>query len=69
MQKRREFIKSFSRGVIFTGLISLSGYLLFREKEGKEKCDFDFICQNCKKLKSCTIPEAQKYRKENPLQP
>ena len=69
MQKRREFIKSLSRGLIFTGLISLSGYLILREKDINAKCDFDFICQNCKKLKSCAIPEAQEYRKENPLQP
>jgi len=43
----------------------MSGFLLFQKKENnEEKCDFDFICNNCKKRNSCTLPEA----KENQLE-
>ena len=66
MQQRREFIKTISRGLIFTGLVSVTGYMIFKE-ETNEKCDLDFICKNCKKVRTCEMPEAQEYRKGNPL--
>lgn len=66
MQNRRKFIKSATQGLILTSLISMSGYLILRE-ESEDNCDFEFICQNCKKNKKCEIPEAQEFRKNNPL--
>jgi len=63
MQQRRTFIKTIGRGIVLSGLIGLSGVLLFREKpEGAETCDFDFICKNCKKNTSCQLPEAKAYK-------
>ena len=65
-QDRREFIKTFSRGLILSGLAVISGVLIFRDKGGNDQCNFDFVCKNCKKINSCTLPEAADYKKMNP---
>ncbi len=62
---RRKFISDLSRAAILTVLVSGSAYLVFREEENDEQCDFEFICQNCKKVKSCEIDEAQRYKQSN----
>jgi hypothetical protein len=64
---RREFIRTIGRGILFTGLIGTSGYLLFRNKEGSvDICKYDFLCKNCKKLKSCSLPEAKDFKTQSP---
>ena len=66
IQDRREFIKTLSRGLIVSGLAVISGVLIFRDKNGKnDQCNFDFVCKNCKKINSCTLPEASDYKKMN----
>ena len=64
MQDRRKFIKSVSKGIILTGLIGISGVLIFRKIPEGVECDFEFVCKNCKNLSSCKLPEANDY-KEN----
>jgi hypothetical protein len=60
---RRNFIKGSLRFAAAGGLIGLSGFLLMREHpQGSQACDFDFICQNCKKKKRCDLPEAKEFR-------
>jgi hypothetical protein len=61
---RRGFLKNAARVSILTGLGIMTGALLFRDKE-KESCDYDFVCGNCKKLKSCKLQEAEKYKELN----
>jgi hypothetical protein len=63
---RREFIKNVARGSILVGLGLVAGKLLLRENEN-EKCDFDFICNNCNKLSKCQLPEAAKYKESGKL--
>ncbi len=63
MLDRRNFIKSIFRNGILLGLIATVSFLVFKENNG-EVCDFDFICRNCKKSKSCALPEAKDYRKK-----
>lgn len=58
---RRKFIKTVGQGVILTGVLGVSASLLLRE-ESSEPCDFDFICRNCKRAKSCELPEAKTHR-------
>ncbi len=66
-QDRREFIKTFSRGLILSGLAVISGVLIFRDnKGGNDQCNFDFVCKKCKNLNSCSLPEATDYKKINP---
>lgn len=61
--ERRKFIKTLARGILLTGIIGLGSALVLREKpEGAESCDFEFICKNCKKRKSCELPEARSHR-------
>lgn len=61
---RRDFIKKMSRNVIVGGVLAGSAYLLLKPDTG-EACNFDFICRDCRQLKSCTIPEAETYKKES----
>jgi hypothetical protein len=56
---RRDFLKTVVRGIILSGIMLLVGQLLFKNK-GEKSCDF--LCRNCKKLNSCTLPEAVKFK-------
>jgi len=60
---RRNFFKSVVQGGIFSALAGTTGYLMLRKKAtSDELCNFDFVCQNCKKNRHCQLPEASKYR-------
>lgn len=61
MIDRREFIRKAGRGLILGGVIAGGGYLLLRPKTGVA-CDFDFICRDCRQLKSCSLPEADDFK-------
>ncbi len=65
MVDRRNFIKSIIRNGLLLGLVATGSFLVLKE-DNDEACNFDFICQNCKKSKSCVLPEAKGYR-ENKL--
>jgi len=68
MINRRNFIKTLGRSAAFVSLAGLTGYLAFRDNPaGGEPCNFDFACKNCKRLSSCTLPEA-KETKERKVQ-
>lgn len=64
MLNRRGFIIKLVRSGTLLTLAATSGYLIFGRKE-EEVCDFSFVCQNCKKLKDCQLPEAEKAKQEN----
>ena len=65
MLNRRSFIEKIVRSSILVALASGSAYLIFKERTNDQQaCDFEFICKNCKKKKSCTLPEAVQYKKE-----
>lgn len=66
MQTRKEFILTISRAAAITLVASTTGYLLFRE-ESKDKCDFDFVCKNCKKVKECNIDEGIDFKNTKKL--
>ena len=66
MINRREFLSSLIRNIILFFLTALSGILIFKQVDANAKaCDLDFICKNCKKLKTCNLNEAEAYKKEN----
>jgi len=67
VQTRREFINTLSRGFILTGLLGVGGYLVLRRQDDDEACSFDFVCKDCKKVKTCSIPEAVQYKKQGTL--
>jgi hypothetical protein len=58
---RRDFLRTTFRNVILSGIVITSGYLIFKEKS-KKPCNFDFACKKCKKLDSCTLPEAKELK-------
>lgn len=62
MLNRREFLTKLIRNGSLLTLAAGSGYLLLREPSD-EVCDFSFVCKNCKKVKSCTLPQADEYLK------
>ena len=65
MKDRRKFIISVSKGIILSGLIGMSGVLIFRKSPDGVECDFEFVCKNCKNLPSCNLPEANDYNESN----
>jgi len=65
MIKRRDFIKSFVRGSVLTGLSTITGIGIYRHKTFNENCDYDFVCRICKKRRSCSLPEAVDFRTTN----
>lgn len=60
-QNRREFIQAFTRGLVLSGLIAGTGYLVLRPGS-KDTCHYDFVCEKCKKLSSCKLPEAKRQK-------
>ena len=65
MDNRRTFLRTLGRGLLAAGLAGMGGYLLLREPTA-EACSIDFICGSCGKRKSCTLPEAENFRKATP---
>lgn len=60
---RRKFFRAVIQGSIFTSLTGVGAYLAMRKPDGSAKvCDFDFVCQNCRKNSYCQIDDASKYR-------
>jgi|GEM_PF-942502 len=57
MQTRKEFILNITRIASVALLSSTTAYLLLRQ-DSDEKCNFNFICNNCKKLNKCNIDKA-----------
>ena len=55
---RRQFLSSIGRGTILAGLTTISGVLIYRNSKKSDQCTFDFICQDCRKIKLCKQPEA-----------
>jgi len=66
MVNRREFISTFTRSSFLLALIALSGFLIFKKGNGgKDACNLDFVCSNCKKVHACSLDEAVQYKKKN----
>jgi hypothetical protein len=65
MINRRAFIKDILRSLFIGSLLAGSGYLLFRgRQEGQKACYYDFLCRDCKKLASCSLPEGKYHREK-----
>ena len=58
---RREFLKNVTRGSILAGLGLVTGTLLLKEKS-KSSCNDNFICNSCRKLSDCKLPEAISFK-------
>ncbi len=66
MLERRKFLKTIARGTILTGIVGLSGYLLFKDRDDNTQvCNYDFICKNCKNENTCSLPEAEEHRRSS----
>ena len=59
---RRKFIQLAGRSLMMAGLIAGSGYILLKKKE-EGNCNFDFVCKECRQLKSCSLDQAEAYKK------
>ncbi len=63
---RRTFIKSLSRNLLLAGLAGMSGYLVFKnENSENDTCNLNFTCKNCNRVKSCNLPQAVDFKKNN----
>ena len=63
---RKGFIINIARGSILIGLAVLTKITLFKDS-GIDKCNYQFICNSCKKLSDCKLPEAVDYKGINKL--
>lgn len=63
-EQRRTFLKKIGRVVILSGITGVTAHLLLKTEVENAKCDYDFICRNCRKNRTCKFPEAQAYQKE-----
>ena len=61
MISRKDFIINALRGIALLALASTSGFLIFRDKN-EEECDFEFLCEKCSKLNSCSLKQAMDYK-------
>lgn len=61
---RRKFLSSVGRGTILSGLAAITGVMIFRDSKGKDQCTYDFVCKECKRLKSCVQPEAIIFKRK-----
>lgn len=61
---RKQFIQTTVRTSILALMAGLVAVFVKRESiaPGSE-CELDFQCKKCNKLKACTLPEAENYRK------
>jgi hypothetical protein len=56
---RRAFLKNLMRISILSGLTIISAKVMFPEQKcEKDKCEYNFVCNNCNKLEKCNLPEA-----------
>ena len=65
---RRAFLQKVGRGTILSALAIFSGTMVYRSMNSEGGCNFDFVCRNCKKNKSCALPDGIDYRKKNSIQ-
>ena len=57
---RRIFIERTGRTFLLGGLALMSGLLIARRQVGPvTECNVNFRCKSCRKLTSCTLPEAE----------
>ncbi|RXQ89868.1 hypothetical protein EO244_13880 [Ancylomarina salipaludis] len=66
---RRRFLHQIGRGTILSALAIFSGTMIYRNLNSeRETCDFDFVCRNCKKVKTCALPDGIDFKKKNSIQ-
>lgn len=58
---RRLFLKNIARGAIVLGFGVVTGIVLSK-KENTSPCDYNFLCNNCKRLSDCKLQEALRYK-------
>jgi hypothetical protein len=63
-EQRRIFLKKIGRMTVLAGLVGIGANLLLRQDDKDQSCNYDFICRNCTKNKTCRLPEAQAWQHE-----
>ncbi len=62
--ERRQFVKKSLRYTAALGLVAMGAYVITSRKDDSQACDFDFICQNCRKKQKCQLPEALAHKNQ-----
>jgi len=60
IQSRREFLKTAIRRLALIGIAATTGYLALRNTDN-EKCEFNYVCSKCKKLKNCKLKKNETF--------
>lgn len=62
---RRYFIDKAGRTFLLGGLALVSGVLIARRQVKRDAaCTVNYQCRSCRKLSSCSLPEADKERQD-----
>jgi hypothetical protein len=60
---RKHFISGLARIVLFGSMAFIAGILVSRRNVTLTGCASDLQCKQCRKVTSCSLPEAKKFRK------
>lgn len=62
---RKSFIISIARGSILLAIASGVAILIKKDRiGGVAACSEDTVCGGCSRIAKCTLPEAQKWRRD-----
>ena len=57
---RRIFIENTGRAILLSGLALVGGILISRRQVSSDAgCSANYQCRNCRKLNTCSLPEAE----------
>jgi len=60
---RRTFINRWARAGVLVSMALVTGVLFSRRQVSLNRdCGLEFQCRDCRKLSSCTLPEAEEER-------
>jgi hypothetical protein len=60
---RRKFINNIARGSFLTALGAMSTVFIIQNKKNQDKqCYYEFVCNKCKKVDNCMLPQAALYK-------
>ncbi len=64
INNRREFFRKAAQLTFFSALVGGSAYLLTQNRIQLYGCGDNRFCKNCQKLNTCSLDQAQNFRKD-----
>ncbi len=61
---RREFFRKAAQLTFLSAMIGGTAYLLVEDRVQLEGCGDNQFCKNCQKITTCSLDQAEKYKKD-----